>query len=181
MTTPRWKTGTTASRSRRSTASASRWVSGHVCTCSSTSRLTTIETAFTRRWAVSARSISSWRMLLSQASEKQGKIRLQHFCAHRHTPASSETQSLNLFCAGYGHCSRHERTCSRSAHLAESHACRRLKARADRVSPPAESALRCRCIIRPPMHARADTPLRRRRPLRCLARLCPPPAQVVRR
>lgn len=48
-TTRRWKAGITASRSRRSSARTSSHANRRVRMCSSTSRLTTIETACTRR------------------------------------------------------------------------------------------------------------------------------------
>ena len=59
--------------SRQSTASDSPRASRHAPACSTTSKLTTIETACTRLWAISPRSSSSRKTLLRRVSVKRGQ------------------------------------------------------------------------------------------------------------
>lgn len=62
--------------SRQSTASDSPRASRHAPACSTTSKLTTIETACTRRWAISAQLSSNRPTLLNRVSEIRGQDQL---------------------------------------------------------------------------------------------------------
>ena len=83
MTTPPWKAGTTASRSRRCMANASGPVLKPSPRCSNISKCTTIANGFIQDWVILVRTLLKPKKSLSGVSVKSGQDQLTYVSFNR--------------------------------------------------------------------------------------------------